>query len=100
MFVKTVDGGPHVAQTPIAVVTAALPTWAEWLFGWSQIIGAVAATIAIGFAIVTLRESNRLRRRGIRETELDRAERQLEALGNLAVLIHGLDNDIQNHRFL
>jgi hypothetical protein len=85
------------AQTIVVPpVDAGLPTWAEWLFGWGGVVGAAAAVVAIFIAVKSLQESNRLRDIAIRETRLDRAERRLEALARLAVLLHVLSERAQN----
>ena len=59
----------------------------------------MAAVIAIGIAVMSLRESNALRRIALKEAHLDSAERRLEALRELAVLLHVFDEAAQNQRY-
>ncbi len=91
--------GPLVAQTAAKTADGGLPEWAEWLFGVLGAVGTVAAAVGIAFAVGSFRESQRLRHTAARERRLDRAERRLEALERIGVLVHEVSDASQNGRW-
>jgi hypothetical protein len=99
MDVHLVEGGPSVAQTVIIAAHGdVLPIWAHVLFGFANLLAAVAAAGAVYLAAKSLRESTAVRKLAMRQATADAAQRRLEALADVAVQLHVFDEATQNNR--